>query len=53
MTKDSKLLLDNKYINNGTPVECLLVNSRMIQGISDGFNKWSYPDTKKVGLHCF
>jgi hypothetical protein len=45
--KDNKLLLDNEYINNGTLAEGLLINSRMIQGISDGFNTWSYPDSKK------
>lgn len=43
----NKLLLDNVYINNGTKAEGLLINSRMIQGISDGFNSWPYPDTKK------
>ena len=43
----NKLLLDNVYINNGTQAEGLLINSRMIQGISDGFINWPYPDTKK------
>ena len=45
--KSEKLLLNNEYINKGTPAEGLLINSRMIQGISDGFNSWPYPDTKK------
>ena len=45
--KDNKLLLDNEYINKGTPAEGLLINSRMIQGISDGFDNWSHPDTNK------
>ena len=44
--KDNKLLIDNEYINKGTPAEGLLINSRMIQGISDGFINWSYIDTK-------
>lgn len=43
----NKLQLDNVYINNGTKAEGLLINSRMIQGISDGFTMFPYPDTKK------
>lgn len=43
----NKLLLNGEYINKGTPAEGLLINSRMIQGISDGFNNWPYPDTGK------
>jgi hypothetical protein len=42
----NKMLLDGVFINKGTPSEGLLINSRMIQGISDGFNSWPYPDTK-------
>lgn len=44
---ENKLQLDNIYINNGTKAEGLLLNSRMIQGISDGFTSFPYPDTKK------
>ena len=44
---ENKLQLDNVYINNGTKAEGLLLNSRMIQGISDGFTSFPYPDTKK------
>ncbi len=44
--QDNKMLLDGVFINKGTPAEGLLINSRMIQGISDGFNSWPYPDTK-------
>lgn len=43
----NKLQLDNVFINNGTKAEGLLINSRMIQGISDGFTSFPYPDTKK------
>lgn len=42
----NKMLLDGILLNKGTPAEGLLINSRMIQGISDGFNNWPYPDTK-------
>lgn len=45
--KDHKLLIDNEYINKGTLAEGLLINSRMIQGISDGFGKWPYTDNRK------
>jgi len=44
--KGDKLLLNDVYINNGSEAEGLLINSRMIQGISDGFENWPYPDTK-------
>ena len=43
----NKILLDNILLNNGTAAQGLLINSRMVQGISDGFSKWPYPDTKK------
>ena len=43
----NKITLDDIYINNGTKAEGMLLNSRMIQGISDGFNAYPYPDTKK------
>ena len=43
----TKISLDNVLLNNGTIAEGLLINSRMVQGISDGFSKWPYPDTKK------
>jgi len=42
----NKLLLNDVYINNGTSAEGLLINSRMVQGISDGFDNWPYPNTK-------
>jgi hypothetical protein len=45
--KQNKILLNDVYINNGTKAEGLLINSRMIQGISDGFGNWPYPNTKK------
>lgn len=45
--KGNKFLLDNVYINNGTKAEGLLINSRMVQGISDGFSSYPYPDTGK------
>ena len=43
----NKILLNGEFINKDTPTEGLLINSRMIQGISDGFDKWPYPDTNK------
>lgn len=43
----NKLLLDNVLINNGTKASGLLINSRMVQGISDGYTSYPYPDTKK------
>ena len=43
----NKMLLDDTLLNNGTQAEGLMINSRMVQGISDGFSKWPYPDTKK------
>jgi hypothetical protein len=42
-----KFLLDNVMINSNSAAEGLLINSRMIQGISDGFEKFPYKDTKK------
>ena len=45
--QSNKLLLDGVYLNKGTAAEGLLINSRMVQGIADGFGNWPYPDTKK------
>ena len=44
---ENKFLLDNVMINPNSSAEGLLINSRMIQGISDGFIKFPYKDTKK------
>ena len=43
----NKFLLDEVLINKSKVSEGLLINSRMVQGISDGFEKFPYPDTKK------
>ena len=45
--QNNKFLLDNVYINPNSSAEGILINSRMIQGISDGFDKFPYKDTKK------
>ena len=45
--QNNKFLLDNKFINYNSTAEGILINSRMIQGISDGFDKYPYKDTKK------
>ena len=42
----NKFILDNKFINLNSASEGILINSRMIQGISDGFDKFPYKDTK-------
>ena len=44
--KNDKFLLNNVYINANSSAEGILINSRMIQGMSDGFNKFPYKDTK-------
>jgi hypothetical protein len=41
----NKILLDGVFLNKGTPAEGLLLNSRMVQGISDGYSNFKYPDT--------
>jgi len=41
-----KFMLDNKFINLNSTAEGILLNSRMVQGISDGFDKFPYKDTK-------
>jgi hypothetical protein len=41
-----KFMIDNKLINLNSASEGILINSRMIQGISDGFDKFPYKDTK-------
>ena len=44
---ENKFLLDNVFINQNSSAEGLLINSRMIQGISDGFVNYPYKDTNK------
>ena len=44
---ENKFLLDGVFINKNSSAEGLLINSRMVQGISDGFVKFPYKDTNK------
>jgi len=44
---NNKFILDNKFINLNSSAEGILINSRMVQGISDGFTEFPYKDTKK------
>lgn len=45
--QNDKFLLDDNFINFNTSAEGILINSRMVQGISDGFVQFPYKDTKK------